>query len=379
VNGAAGFQKADTDTGRRFFLILCGSIYLCYIMTLRKKIILGIVGMATVVGAVGAWLFFGPAAKAPEGKYLYIKTGSSYETVKQQLLDRRIISGAWSFNWLAQRLDYPQSVKAGRYEIKDGMSLMSLIRMLRSGRQSEVNFTIKKLRTPEDLATLVGRQLECDSAAFINFLRTGRRLASDGFDSNTVMTVVIPNTYKIRWNSTPQQVFDRLLAEQRKFWTPQRVKLADAHNLNPLQAYTLASIVEEETNKAEDKGKIASVYLNRLETGMKLGADPTVKFALRDFGLKRILNKHLTVESPYNTYLNMGLPPGPICTPSPQTIDAVLNAPHTSYLYFVAQPNLTGYSNFATTYDEHLQYARQYQVWIDSFLRAKAVQKQLLD
>src|SRR5262249_8399368 len=155
-------------------------------------------------------------------------------------------------------------------------------------------------------------------------------LAAYKLDSNTVMTAIIPNTYNIYWNTSFNKIFRKLYTEQEKFWTPERVKKAQALNLTPQQAYTLASIVEEETNKPEDKGKRASVYLNRMETGMKLGADPTVKFAMKDFGLKRIYNKHLSFPSPYNTYLYAGLPPGPICTPSVNTIDAVLNAPATS-------------------------------------------------
>jgi UPF0755 protein len=348
-------------------------------MTQRKKVITGIVAVLLAGASFVAWQFFGPATKAPAGKYLFIKTGSTYSTVKQQLLDEQIIGGPFYFDFLAKRLNYPEAVKAGRYEIKDRMSLLSLIRMLRGGRQSEVAFTIKKLRTLEDLAALAGKQLEADSADFMAFFGQPDSLAAYGFTPNTAMSVMIPNTYKIRWNTTPAKVFARLLDEQKKFWTAQRVQLASAHGLSPVQAYTLASIVEEETNLPEDKGKIASVYLNRMETGMKLGADPTVKFAMKDFGLKRILNKHLSFESPYNTYLHAGLPPGPICTPSANTIDATLNAPSTNYLYFVAQPNLTGYSNFASDYTQHMQYARIYQQWIDSFLKAKAATKQKLD
>lgn len=345
-------------------------------MTKRKKIILGIIAVLLAAGGFVAWQFLGPATKAPAGKYLFIKTGSTYDTVKQQLLDEQIIGSAFYFDFLAKRLNYPEAVKAGRYEIKDGMSLLSLIRMLRGGRQSEVSFTIKKLRTLEDLAAWAGKQLEADSAQFMAFFNHPDSLKAYGFTSNTAMCAVIPNTYKIRWNTPPAKVFARLADEQKKFWTAQRVQLASSHGLSPTQAYTLASIVEEETNVPEDKGKIASVYLNRIETGMKLGADPTVKFAMKDFGLKRILNKHLSFESPYNTYLHEGLPPGPICTPSANTLDAVLNAPTTNYLYFVAQPNLTGYSNFATDYNEHMRYARIYQQWIDSFLRAKAANQQ---
>ena len=146
---------------------------------------------------------------------------------------------------------------------------------------------------------------------------------------------------------------------------------AKALNLTPEQVYTMASIVEEETNAAEDKGKIASVYMNRMETGMKLQADPTVKFAMKDFDLKRIMQKHLTYPSPFNTYQNPGLPPGPICTPSIKTIDAVLNAPQTNYIYFVAKPDFNGYSNFASSYDEHMVFAKAYQQALDSLIRAK--------
>jgi UPF0755 protein len=191
-------------------------------------------------------------------------------------------------------------------------------------------------------------------------------------DTGTFMTLVIPNTYEIFWNTPPRKIIGRLAEEQKKFWTDTRRQKAAALNLNAQTAYTLASIVEEETNKEEDKGKIASVYLNRIETGMKLGADPTVKYATRDFGLKRILHKHLEFPSAYNTYLHAGLPPGPICTPSVNTLDAVLNAPSTSYLYFVAKPDFKGYSNFATTYTEHLEYARQYQQALDKLMQEKA-------
>lgn len=370
-----GYPRWSNNFHSAFSFVLA-TLYLCNIMTKRKKVTLGIFAILLAGAAFAAWQFLGPATKVPVGKYLFIKTGSTYSSVKQQLLDEKIIARPFYFDFLAKRLNYPEAVKAGRYEIQDGMSLLSLIRMLRSGRQSEVSFTIKKLRTLEDLAALAGKQLEADSADFIAFLNHPDSLRKYGFNTNTAMSVVIPNTYKIRWNTPPAKVFGRLLDEQKKFWTPQRVQLASAHGLTPLQAYTLASIVEEETNVPEDKGKIASVYLNRMETGMKLGADPTVKFAMRDFGLKRIFNKHLQFESPYNTYLHEGLPPGPICTPSANTLDAVLNAPTTNYLYFVAQPNLTGYSNFATDYSQHMQYARIYQQWIDSFLRARAANQQ---
>ena len=191
-------------------------------------------------------------------------------------------------------------------------------------------------------------------------------------DSNNILTSVIPNTYSIFWNSTANKILEKLHAASVKFWNEGRLSKARVLNLSPQQVYTMASIVEEETNKQTDKGKIASVYINRMAIGMKLQADPTVKFALKNFKLTRVLHGHLTYASPFNTYVNTGLPPGPICTPSVKTIDAVLDAPQTNYIYFVAKPSFDGYSNFASNYAEHMAYARAYQQALDSLLKAKA-------
>jgi UPF0755 protein len=225
------------------------------------------------------------------------------------------------------------------------------------------------LRTREDLADLVGRKLECDSSTFIHFLNNSDSLKSYGLDSNTVMTMIIPNTYTYFWNTTPSRIFKKMAVAAQAFWTPERLQLASDHHLNRTTAYILASIVEEETTRKEDKPKIASVYLNRIASGMRLSADPTVKFALRRFDLKRVYEKYLLVESPYNTYLNPGLPPGPICTPSVESLDAVLNAPQTKYFYFVAKPDFSGYSNFAETFPEHMKNAKEYQKALDDQMR----------
>jgi UPF0755 protein len=176
------------------------------------------------------------------------------------------------------------------------------------------------------------------------------------------MTLIIPDTYILNWNTSVKKILQRLSKEKDKFWHEDN-RLTKANNLGftPKQVYTLASIVEEETNKNDEKGNIASVYINRYKKGMPLGADPTIKFALKDFGLKRILYGHLQVTSPYNTYKNTGLPPGPICTPSEKTIDAVLDAPTTNYLFFVARSDFSGYHHFSSSYAEHEQYAKQYQ------------------
>ena len=325
-----------------------------------KKIILISLSIIVLAAAFISWKIFGPTVSMPEGKYFYIRTGENYLEVKKDIAEKGIVSGFW-FEQLAKRMKYDRSVKPGRYEIKKGMSLFELVRMLRNGNQSPVNMVITKLRTKEDLARRAGSLFEFDSLQMINFLNNNDSLSKYDVDSNTVMTAVFPDTYTYFWNSTPQKVFQKLFAESEKFWTEERKQKASEHGLTTKKSYILASIIEEETNSKTDKGNIASVYLNRIEKGMPLQADPTVKFALKDFSLKRIYQKHLQTQSPYNTYVTKGLPPGPICTPSVETIDALLNSPKTNYLYFVASSAFDGSHVFTSSYDEHLKKAKEYQ------------------
>lgn len=339
----------------------------------KRKIFLVSVLLLLLLVIFTAWRLFGPAtAFSDEKHYLYIRTGTGFEQVLDSLKKDTIVKSPAFFRFVAGKMDYPANVKAGKYEIKKDMSLMALIRMLRNGRQVPVHLVITKLRTRESLSGLIGRRFECDSAAVARYFGNKDSLAIYGLDSNTFMTAIFPNTYTYFWNTTPGSIFRKMLLAYKAYWTPERKQQATEHGLNPTTAYILASIVEEETNAAEDKGKIASVYLNRMAKGMKLGADPTVKFALRNFELKRIYDKYLKVESPYNTYLYAGLPPGPICTPSQKTMEAVLSAPATEYLYFVAKPDMSGHSNFATTYAEHMKYAKEYQQWLDEQMAIKA-------
>lgn len=328
-----------------------------------KRILFVLLVLLLVGAAFIGWVFFGPATafNKPE-QPLYI---SSKAPIKKAVMDsvmkNEIVKYDIAFAWLADRMHYWKSIKPGKYSIKKGSSLLHIIRMLRNGQQSPVNLVITKLRTKEDLARLVGRRFETDSAQMLNFLNNSDSLQRFGTTPELAMTMVLPDTYTYFWNTGPDVIYRKLAAESEKFWTPDRKQKAEVQGLSPIQAHILASVVEEETNASAEKGNIASVYMNRINKGMPLQADPTVKFALKDFGLKRIYHKHLTVESPYNTYRNQGLPPGPICTPSRATIDAVLNAPKTNYLYFVASSNFDGTHVFSATYDEHLKKAREYQ------------------
>jgi UPF0755 protein len=259
-------------------------------------------------------------------------------------------------------------VRPGTYRVRAGMSQYAVLRLLARGRQETVRYTITKYRTAEDLSAHVGRVFGCDSAEMMRFLRSPDSLAGLGLDTHRVMTIVIPNTYELYWGSSAGGILRRLQQESRRFWTEERRHAAERLGLTPEQAYVMASIIEEETNLDADKPLIASVYLNRIRRGMTLSADPTVKFALRDFGLKRIRFGHIdrAGDSPYNTYRRTGLPPGPICTPSIATLEAVLRAAPTDHLFFCAYPDLSGRHAFASTEAQHFRNARRYQAFLDS-------------
>jgi UPF0755 protein len=335
-----------------------------------KKLILLLLIVILLFAATLAFLVFGPGTDFITDKYdLYIHTGMNYSQLDSVIESDHILSHPGVFKWMATRAGYPAAMKAGKYEIAKNASLLNILKMLRNGRQVPVNLIITKLRTREDLAGLVGRKFECDSALFMSFLNNRDTLKTYGLDTNTVMTSVFPNTYTYYWNTTPSRIFKKMTNAADVYWTASRLQEAEDHHLNRTTAYILASIVEEETMRKEDKPKIASVYLNRISNGMRLAADPTVKFALRRFDLKRVYEKYLQVESPYNTYKNAGLPPGPICTPSMESLNAVLQAPATKYLYFVAKPDFSGYSNFAETFPEHLAFAKSYQKALDEQMK----------
>lgn len=305
---------------------------------------------------------FGPnTGTFTQGEYLYIHTGSDYEKLKDDLQGGGFVSDMLSFDLLAKLAKIPTHIHPGRYIIRRGMSNYSMVRMLHSGRQSQVHLVINKLRTKQDLIDLITSNLEADSPSLKQLLLDKNYLSKFGLDTITVMCAVMPNTYFFNWNTSAENAFRKIEENYSKFWDDPHKQQAHEHNLTPIQATILASIVDEETNINDDKPNIASVYLNRIHKGMKLEADPTVKFAMGDFTIRRIKGTMLQNPSPYNTYVYLGLPPGPICTPSVSSIEAVLNAPKTTYLYFCAKEDFSGRSNFASTYDEQLKNAHAYQ------------------
>jgi UPF0755 protein len=339
-----------------------------------KKILLSILAVILIIILSVAYILFAPATKFSNNQhYLYVRdTGSAQEQIMHELDTGNIIRSTVVFNLIAKQAKAWQHVTPGRFEIKKGESIFSLMRTLRNNRQSAVRLVINKLRVREDFAKAIGKNFSTDSVTALNFLSNNDSLSQLSVDTNTLMTLIIPDTYFLNWNTSTKKILMHLKDNEENFWNKNnRVQKAEALNLTQNQVYTLASIVEEETNKNDEKGNIASVYINRLNADMKLSADPTIKYALKNFSLKRIYTGYLNVQSPYNTYMFKGLPPGPICTPSAVTIDAVLNAPQTNYLFFVARSDFSGYHQFTSNFADHEKYAKLYQQTLDSLITKK--------
>jgi len=292
------------------------------------------------------------------------------------LVAQKIIFEKTSFLILAKVFKVEDKIKPGRYLVKRKTSLLGLIRMLRNNQQATVKFILNKVRTRGELAALVGKTFDLDSAYCASYFNSNDSLSPYQTDTTQLLTLFIPDTYEFYWSTSIPKFLQKMKSNADHFWSVKDRKQKAANKAMSLnEIYTLASIVEEETNYDSDKRLIASVYQNRLKKSMPLQACPTIKFAMQDFGLTRIYEKYLSNPSPYNTYNHRGLPPGPICTPSPKTIDLVLDAPTTNYLYFVAKADFSGYHHFSSTYEEHNQYAKEYQKQLDIYQQKKTANK----
>ena len=342
----------------------------------KLKVVIVLI-ILTFIIAIAYIVFVPTTAFSEKSKSFVIEEGkNNKEDVATLLTDKGILKFGWAFELLGNQFILWNKLKPGKYEVKRNDNLLAIVRMLRNNKQVQVKLVINKFRTNEEFAKLIGKNFSTDSATALNYFTNNDSLSQFDIDSNNIASIIIPNTYSFYWGTPLRKILGRLKSESDDFWEKDnRLEKAKAMGFKPQEIITFASIVEEETNMETDKGKIASVYINRFHKGMNLGADPTVKFALKDFSLKRILFQHLTVSSPFNTYKNKGLPPGPICTPSVNTIDAVLNAPTTSYLYFVAKPDFSGYSNFSSNFAEHSIYAKQYQQALNIYLAKKQSQQ----
>lgn len=300
--------------------------------------------------------------------YVYIPTDSDYEVVKKIVAP--YVEDMDRFDAVANKKKYPNNVKPGKFLFKKGMNSNELINALRIN--NEVKLSFNNQERLEDFAGRIGSEIEADSVSLLTAIKDSTFLKENGFNSENVLTMFIPNTYELYWNTTATKFRDKMIKEYRNFWNEERVAKAKVQGLTPIEATILASIVHKESVKKDERPRIAGVYLNRLHKGILLQADPTVIYAVKkksnDFKqvIKRVLNKDLQVASPYNTYYSSGLPPGPIAMPDITAIEAVLNPEKHNYIYFCASVDRFGYHDFAVTQAEHEQNAKKYYNWINN-------------
>lgn len=336
-----------------------------------KKIILYIsLAVLIVVAYFGFKVYqiiFTPNTQFSEAKVaVYIPTDATFEEV--QTILSPYIKDMVTFVSLAERRSYSNNIKAGKFEITQGMNNNKIITALRSNLPVKVTFNNQERL--EDFAGRLGSQLELDSLKVLNLFKEPAFLKENGFTEETVFTLFLPNTYEFYWNTSAEKIRNQFTKEYYRFWNEDRKVKAALQGLTPIEVSILASIVQKETAKVSERPRVAKVYLNRLKKGMLLQADPTVIYAYKkeanDFTqvIKRVVNKHLITDSPYNTYKYGGLPPGPIFMPDVNAVEAVLNPEQHDFLYFCASVTNFGYHEFATTLEQHNVNARKYIAWL---------------
>jgi len=326
-----------------------------------KKGVLIAVGVIVVV----VWLLT-LAPNFGRSTYVYVDESKSFSNLYAQLKDSAHCRIPFTFRFMAALVKYPGKMQTGRYEVSRTMGNFQLLRHLAGGHQTATRITFNNIRLRQDLANRLSEQLMMSADDIMTLFKDSLYCDSLGFTTETINAMFIPNTYEVYWNITPRKLMSRMKKEYDAFWNPSRLAKAKAMGLTPIQVSILASIVEEETASPDEYSMVAGVYLNRMKQDMPLQADPTIKFAIGDFSIKRILYEYLQVESPYNTYKNKGLPPGPLRTPSIKTIDAVLNYTHHDYVYMCAKDDFSGRHNYARTLAEHHLNAVRYQAALDA-------------
>ena len=331
----------------------------------KKKLILLLSIVAAGIGMACAgtlaYLWFGPLFRPTDTAYLYIDRDDTIDSIYYKVEkagNPKIFIG---FRWMVAYREYDRHIRTGRYAIRPGENVYHVLSRLRWGYQEPMNLVVGSVRHLDRLARHVGRQLMTDSADIARLLADSTRIAALGYDRQTLPALFIPNTYEVYWDISAEEFLQRMEKEYERFWNKDRRDKAQALGMTPVEVATLASIVEEETNDSQEKPIVAGLYINRLHRGMALQADPTVRFAVGDFERQRVTHADLSINSPYNTYLHTGLPPGPIRIATPEGLDAVLNYAHHNYLYMCAKEDFSGRHNFASNYSEHLRNARRYQ------------------
>jgi len=332
-----------------------------------KKIIVGI-GFVLLALAVFVYVkaFSANTKFEEEKKYVFIPTGATYEDVLKILATE--VENIEGFKFVAEKRAYDENVFPGRFLLKKGMGSFQIVSALR--HNEPLNLSFNNQETIEKLVSRVSSQMEVDSLTLMKSLKDSVFMNQNGFNEETILAMFIPNTYEVKWNLSANDFRDKMAKECKKFWNEERLTKAKALNMTPVQVMTLASIVHKETVKQDERPRVAGVYLNRLKAGMPLQADPTIIFALRkkannqDLVIKRVFEGDLRINSPYNTYVHLGLPPGPVAMPDISAIDAVLSPENHKFIYFCASVERFGYHEFAETFNEHVAIAKKYRDWV---------------
>ena len=331
----------------------------------KKKILIPLIIFSTILttGSVYTYqMLYSPNFLInAEDKFIIIEENTDFNELIKKLEDDTLINDILSFSFLSKLMEYQENIKIGAYKVKMNMSNYEMITMLRSGNQTPIKLTFTYARKIEDLAEKITTKLKMSKDDLLNYLNENINNYS-GFKKTDIISIFLPDTYEVYWNISPEKLTNKMYSEYKKFWNEERLSKLDKINLNQKEAIVLASIVASESRMLDEADRIAGLYINRLNRNMRLQADPTLIFAANDFTIRRVLNKHKKIKSPYNTYIHRGLPPGPIRLASKKYIDAVLNYEKHNYIYMCAKEDFSGYHAFATNLSDHNRNAKKFQI-----------------
>ena len=329
----------------------------------KKKYVILVIIFSTLLSTISVYLyqiFFSPNFLINQNdKFLIINDDMNFKNVREKLIQDTILNDVLSFSFLSKSMNYDKNIKIGAYKIKSNMSNYDLIRMLRSGNQTPIYISFNYARKIEDLSKIITKDLKISEYEFMNYINDNKNIY--GFNKQNILSMFLPDTYEIYWNISTENLFKKMNNEYNKFWNKKREDKLNKLNINKIDVSILASIVASETLKIDEANTIAGLYINRLNKNMHLQADPTLVYAANDFSIRRVLNKHKKIISPYNTYINKGLPPGPIRLTPKKYIDAVLDYEKHEYIFMCAKDDFSGYHAFAITLREHNKNARKFQ------------------
>ena len=335
----------------------------------KKKILIPLIIFSTILTTCSVYTYqmlYSPNFLInSEDKFIIIEEGTDFNMLIKKLEDDTLINDILSFSFLSKIMEYQENIKIGAYKVNMNMSNYDMITMLRSGNQTPIKLTFSYARKIDDLAEKITSKLKISKEDLLNYLLENIE-NYEGFKKEDIISIFLPDTYEVYWNISPKKLTDKMYSEYKKFWNNDRLEKLKKINLNQKEAIVLASIVASESRMLDEADRIAGLYINRLNRNMRLQADPTLVFAANDFTIRRVLNKHKKIKSPYNTYIHRGLPPGPIRIASKKYIDAVLNFEKHNYIYMCAKEDFSGYHAFATNLSDHNRNARKFQIALNN-------------